>query len=58
MAETVFILLGSNVGDREKSLSKAIGKMEEVDGLEIVATSAIYVSEAVGMVGENPSFLS
>lgn len=58
MAETVFILLGSNFGDREKYLNSAIGKMEEIDGLEIVATSAIYVSEAQEMKGENPSFLN
>ncbi len=58
MAETVFILLGSNMGDREKYLGNALSKMEEIDGLEIVATSAVYVSEAQDMEGENPSFMN
>ena len=58
MAETVFLLLGSNIGDREKSLEKALIRLEEIDGLEIVATSGIYVSEAVDMPPGSPSFLN
>lgn len=58
MAETVYILMGSNMGDREKNLSYALSKLELVSGLEIVATSAVYVSEAVQMKGENPSFMN
>ena len=58
MAETVFILIGSNLGDREKSLAQALIKMETVDGLEIVATSGIYVSDAVQMEEGSPSFLN
>jgi len=58
MAETVFLLLGSNIGDREKSLEKALVRLEEIDGLEIVATSAIYVSEAEDMPPGSPSFLN
>lgn len=58
MAETIYILIGSNEGDREKYLHHALGKIELVPGLEIVATSAIYVSEAVDMEGENPSFMN
>ena len=58
MSETVFILSGSNMGDREKNLALALEKMHLIEGLEIVATSAIYVSEAQDMVGENPSFMN
>ena len=58
MGETAFILMGSNLGDREKELAAALDKVGEVPGLEIVATSAIYVSNAVDMEGENPSFLN
>lgn len=58
MAETVFLLLGSNTGDRERSLEKALVRLEEIDGLEIVATSAIYVSEAEDMPPGSPSFLN
>ena len=58
MAETVYILMGSNVGDREKNLAYALTKLEITQGLEVIATSAIYVSEAVDMEGENPSFMN
>ena len=58
MAQTVYILLGSNNGDREKSLKQAMRRLREVEGLEIVATSAIYVSKAVDMVGDNPDFMN
>ena len=58
MVNTTYILLGSNMGDREKNLQSALAKLELVPGLEIVATSAIYVSEAVDMEGENPSFMN
>ncbi len=58
MAETVYILTGSNVSDREKNLSAALAKLEEVPGLEIVAVSGIYISEAEQMEGDNPSFMN
>jgi len=58
MPQTVFILLGSNVGDRERNLDKALHLMGEIDGLEITAQSAIYLSQAQDMVGENPSFMN
>ena len=58
MAETVYLLLGSNLGDREKFLSLAREKLADVDGLEIVDLSPIYVTEAQDMEGENPSFLN
>jgi len=58
MGETVYILMGSNLGDRERMLAEALDKIGEIPGLELVATSAIYVSDAVEMEGENPSFLN
>ncbi len=58
MTETVYLLLGSNMGDREKYLHEALTRLEQVEGLEIVAVSPIYVSEAQEMKGENPSFLN
>lgn len=58
MAETVYILMGSNIGDREKNLAYALTRLELIPGLEVAATSAIYVSEAVEMEGENPSFMN
>jgi len=58
MAETVYILMGSNMGDREKNLAAALTGLETVPGLEITAVSGIYVSEAQDMEGENPSFMN
>jgi 2-amino-4-hydroxy-6-hydroxymethyldihydropteridine diphosphokinase len=58
MAETVYLLLGSNLGDREHNLALALGKIEAVEGLELLASSSIYSSDAVDMVGENPPFLN
>jgi len=58
MSETVFILTGSNMGDREKNLADALEKMYLIEGLEIVAVSGVYISEAQDMVGENPSFMN
>jgi len=53
-----YILLGSNLGDREKNLTHAKSKLEAVPGLEIVASSAIYITEPQQMRGENPSFMN
>jgi len=58
MAETVYILIGSNMGDREKNLSAALAKLETVPGMEIVAISGIYLSEAEGMESDSPSFMN
>ena len=58
MSETVYLLLGSNLGDRERNLEHAIAMLEQVEGLEIVAVSSIYASDPVDMVGENPPFLN
>jgi len=58
MAETVYLLLGSNIGDRERNLKHAVEKLRALEGFEIVATSAIYLTEPVDMKGEQPSFLN
>ena len=58
MAETIYILIGSNTGNREKNLESAVKKIRDLPGLEMTATSAVYVTEPVSMVGENPSFLN
>jgi 2-amino-4-hydroxy-6-hydroxymethyldihydropteridine diphosphokinase len=58
MAETVYLLLGSNIGDREQNLALALTKLDAVEGLEITAVSSIYLSDPVGMKGENPPFMN
>jgi 2-amino-4-hydroxy-6-hydroxymethyldihydropteridine diphosphokinase len=58
MAETVYLLLGSNIGDRERNLQHAVEKLRALEGFEIVATSAIYLTEPVGVKGVQPAFLN
>ncbi|MCP4685720.1 MAG: 2-amino-4-hydroxy-6-hydroxymethyldihydropteridine diphosphokinase [bacterium] len=58
MKTTVHILMGSNMGDRESYLVAALDRLAAVEGLEIIATSAVYSSEAQDMEGENPAFLN
>lgn len=58
MADTVYILLGSNLGDREQYLAEARKQIETLEGLEITAVSGMYVTEAREMKGDNPSFLN
>ena len=58
MAETVFILIGSNMGDRERNLSAALTRLELMEGLEIIASSAVYVTEAQDMGNDAPTFMN
>jgi 2-amino-4-hydroxy-6-hydroxymethyldihydropteridine diphosphokinase len=58
MAETVYILTGSNLGDRERNLAAALAKIETLPGFELVAVSGVYVSEAQGMAADSPSFMN
>ena len=58
MAETVYILSGSNVGDREKMLAGALERLAGIPGLETVAVSAVYVSEAEDMPADSPAFMN
>ena len=58
MSETVYIGLGSNLGDRERFLSQALNRLRKIDGLEITAISAIYASPAQGMTHDTPPFLN
>lgn len=58
MADTVYLLLGSNLGDRKAFLDKARDRLAGIEGLEIIAQSPVYVTEAKEMTGEAPSFLN
>ena len=45
---TVYVSLGSNLGDRFQHLRKAIKRMEEVNRISIKKVSSVYESEPVG----------
>src|SRR6266568_5167025 len=53
---TVYIGLGSNVGDREANLREAVARMGKL-GVEAVRQSSIYETEAVGLRNQ-PWFLN
>ena len=58
MTNTAYILIGSNLGDREKYLSSAIAMIKETPGLELCEHSSVYSSEAQQMANSTPSFLN
>src|ERR1700733_11366379 len=55
-SETVWLSLGSNVGDREKNLRTAIAALPEL-GVKIKKVSSIYETEPVDLL-EQPWFLN
>ncbi len=58
MSETVYIGLGSNLGDREQFLNEARSRMEQIEGLETVAVSALYLTRPQEMADGSPPFLN
>lgn len=45
---TAYIALGSNLGDREKNISKAVEYLKELGGIAVKQISSIYETEPVG----------
>jgi len=56
MAETVYIGLGSNLGDRRRFLEEAIERIEQIDGLEVVGLSGVYLTQPQNMEPGSPPF--
>ncbi len=52
-----FVALGSNLGDRERTLREAVAALGAEDGVAVVAVSSLRDTEPVG-VGEQPRFLN
>ncbi len=57
MESNVFIALGSNQGDRELNLLRAIAEIGKLEQTRITALSGFYDTEPVGTV-EQPNFLN
>jgi 2-amino-4-hydroxy-6-hydroxymethyldihydropteridine diphosphokinase len=53
----VYVGLGSNLGDRERTLRAAVDALGAAEGIEVVAVSTLRDTEPVG-VGEQPRFLN
>ena len=56
MEKTVYLSLGSNLGDRESNLRTAIEKLRELG--EVDAVSSFYETEPVDVVTAQPWFLN
>src|SRR5512141_2293148 len=54
---TVYIGLGSNLGDREKSLAEAVHRLASIPGITIVKQSSVLETEPVDYL-EQPRFLN
>ena len=51
---TAFVGIGSNLGDREAHLARAIELLSAEDGIEVTAVSQIRETEPVGPVEQGP----
>ena len=52
-----YVGLGSNLGDREATIRAAVAELAAMDGVEVVAVSALIDTEPVGVV-DQPRFLN
>ena len=58
MTETVYIGLGSNLGDRERFLAAAVSRLSSQPGLEVIAVSSLYLTRPQDMEAGSPPFLN
>ncbi len=54
---TVYLGLGSNLGDRQKQIQRALDLLQRDGTVRIVSSSALYETEPVG-VADQPMFLN
>lgn len=52
-----YLGLGSNLGDRERSLREAVRCLDSVGGIRVVVLSSVYETKPVGLIGQ-PDFLN
>ncbi len=56
--QSTFLALGANLGDREETLRAARDKLQRTPGLNLLACSPLYESDAVGGPQEQPAYLN
>ena len=56
MKSAVYLSLGANLGDRERNLQEAIGRLKALG--TVLAVSGFYETEPVEIEGEQPWFLN
>jgi 2-amino-4-hydroxy-6-hydroxymethyldihydropteridine diphosphokinase len=55
---TAYIALGSNLGNREENLRRAIAKLGGIGGIQVTAVSSFLENPAVGGPVDSPPFLN
>lgn len=56
--DTVYLLLGSNLGDRCAMLKRTVAQVQLLDGVSATRMSSLYESDAIEMDEDNPPFLN
>jgi 2-amino-4-hydroxy-6-hydroxymethyldihydropteridine diphosphokinase len=57
-AEPAYLGLGSNIGDRQANLRTAVALLRDEDGVEVVACSSVYETEAMDGAAGQRDFLN
>ncbi len=52
MADTAYISLGSNLGDRDAILSRARTAISEIDGVEVIQATQVEETDPVGPIAQ------
>lgn len=55
---TVFLAIGSNLGDRKANIDVATDKLGQTEGIKVTRVSHLLENPAVGMEKDAPSFLN
>jgi 2-amino-4-hydroxy-6-hydroxymethyldihydropteridine diphosphokinase len=54
VAKTAFVGIGSNLGDREENLRRAVELLSAEEGIDVIAVSEVRETEPVGPVEQDP----
>jgi dihydroneopterin aldolase/2-amino-4-hydroxy-6-hydroxymethyldihydropteridine diphosphokinase len=54
---TAYLGLGSNLGEREKFLTRAVRELQRIEGCKVIWASSLYETEPYGKL-DQPSFLN
>jgi len=57
VSERVYVALGSNLGDRERTLRAAVRALADEPAIDVIAVSALRETEPVGVV-DQPRFVN
>jgi len=56
MSERAYVALGSNLGDRERTLRFAVAAIARLPGTAVTATSSVYATAPVGVDTPQPDY--